>query len=157
MKQKRTLIHYGTMRYISIQYVVVVAVTFYCLSISAFTSYPIITECRKPSGMKNDQRGHIFFTSSGTIERPYVKQQKSSSQLCESNKKKGGLDESVRTKLVSESIAPWRTLRLFFYFSLGSGALVGGLITLTGFAALVSGAKEGDVNTEVRNLKMHIL
>jgi Low psii accumulation1 / Rep27 len=64
-------------------------------------------------------------------------------------KKNGGLDESVRTKLVSESIAPWRTLRLFLYFSLGSGALVGGLITLTGLAAVLSGAKEGDVNTEV--------
>ena len=65
-------------------------------------------------------------------------------------KKKGtGLDESVRTKLVSESIAPWRTLRLFLYFSLGSGALVGGLITLTGLTALLSGAKEGNVNTEV--------
>jgi Low psii accumulation1 / Rep27 len=65
------------------------------------------------------------------------------------NKRNGGLDESVRTKLVSESIAPWRTLRLFLYFSLGSGALVGGLITLTGLAAVLSGAKEGDVNTEV--------
>lgn len=64
-------------------------------------------------------------------------------------KKSNGLDESVRTKLVSESIAPWRTLRLFLYFSLGSGALVGGLITLTGLAAVLSGAKEGDVNTEV--------
>ena len=85
-----------------------------------------------------------------TLKRPYRNRQLSLTQLQESpNKKKGGLDESVRTKLVSESIAPWRTLRLFLYFSLGSGALVGGLITLTGFAALVSGAKEGDINTEV--------
>jgi Low psii accumulation1 / Rep27 len=66
------------------------------------------------------------------------------------NKNRNGLDESVRTKLVSESIAPWRTLRLFLYFSFGSGALIGGLITLTGFAALLSGAKDGDINTEVR-------
>jgi Low psii accumulation1 / Rep27 len=65
-------------------------------------------------------------------------------------KKKGGLDESVRTKLVSESIAPWRTLRLFLYGAAGSGAFIGGLVTLTGTAAILSGAKEGDLNTEVR-------
>ena len=65
-------------------------------------------------------------------------------------KKKGGLDESVRTKLVTESIAPWRTLRLFLYGSLGSGALIGGLVTLTSTAAISSGAKEGDLNAEVR-------
>lgn len=68
-------------------------------------------------------------------------------------KKKGGaLDESVRTKLLSESIAPWRTLRLFLYFSLGSGAFIGGLVTLPGAAAVLSGAKEGDMNVEVRRL-----
>lgn len=43
-------------------------------------------------------------------------------------KKKGGLDEGMRNKLVSESIAPWRTIRLFLYGSLGSGAFIGGLI-----------------------------
>jgi len=68
----------------------------------------------------------------------------------EQKKKKGSLDESVRTKLVSESIAPWRTLRLFLYGALGSGAFIGGLINLTGTAAVFSGAKEGDLNTEVR-------
>jgi hypothetical protein len=65
------------------------------------------------------------------------------------NNKSSGLNESVRTKLVSESIAPWRTLRLFLYFSLGSGAFIGGLITLSGFLAILSGAKEGSINTEV--------
>lgn len=64
-------------------------------------------------------------------------------------KKKGALDESVRNKLLTESIAPWRTLRFFLYGSLGSGALIGGLVTLTGTAAILSGAKEGDINTEV--------
>lgn len=76
----------------------------------------------------------------------------SGSCLAAADPKKGRLEESVRNKLVTESIAPWRTLRLFLYFSLGSGALVGGLITLTGTAALLSGAREGDVNTEVRSL-----
>lgn len=67
--------------------------------------------------------------------------------------KRGGLDESVRTKLVSESIAPWRTLRLFLYGALGSGAFIGGLVTLTGTAAILAGNKEGDINTEVRHFK----
>ena len=65
-------------------------------------------------------------------------------------KKKGGFDEGLRTKLVSESIAPWRTLRLFLYGSLGSGAAVGGFITLAGTAAALSGARtDVDLNTEV--------
>ena len=55
------------------------------------------------------------------------------------NKKKSGLDGNVRTKLLSESIAPWRSLRLFLYISFASGALIGGLITLSGTAALLSG------------------
>ena len=66
------------------------------------------------------------------------------------NNKKTGLDESVRTKLVTESIAPWRTLRLFLYGSLGSGAFIGGMVTLSSVAAISGGAKEGDLNTEVR-------
>jgi hypothetical protein len=70
-----------------------------------------------------------------------------------SNKKKGFLDSNVRSKLVTESIAPWRTLRLFLYFSAGSGALLGGLITLSGVAAALSGARtDVDLNVEVLNL-----
>jgi hypothetical protein len=67
--------------------------------------------------------------------------------------RKSGLEEGVRSKLVTESIAPWRTLRLFLYFSAGSGAVVGGLITLSGLAAALSAGREGvDINTEVLNL-----
>lgn len=62
-------------------------------------------------------------------------------------------DEALRTKLVSESIAPWRTLRLFLYGSLGSGAALGGFITLAGTAAAISGARtDVDLNTEYLNL-----
>lgn len=64
-------------------------------------------------------------------------------------KKPGGIDEGLRSKLVSESIAPWRTVRLFMYFALGSGAFIGGLITLTGFAAALSKGAEVDTNAEV--------
>lgn len=78
-----------------------------------------------------------------------------STELYSSNegktKKKKGLDENLRNKLVTESIAPWRTVRLFLYFSCGSGALIGGLITLTGFiAALTNRNEDLNVNTEVR-------
>ena len=140
------------MRFIS--FVVIAAVTLNFDPVSAFTSYSMASKCTKSCGVQTDQRDHELFIPGNMIgmARQYLNRQKSSSQLFESsNKKKGGLDESVRTKLVSESIAPWRTLRLFFYFSLGSGALVGGLITLTGFAAVISGTKEGNINTEVRS------
>jgi hypothetical protein len=67
-------------------------------------------------------------------------------------KKKSGFDEGLRTKLLSESIAPWRTVRLFMYGSLGSGALVGGLITLSGTAAALSGTRPDlELNTQVRD------
>ena len=63
---------------------------------------------------------------------------------------KGPFDEGLRNKLVSESIAPWRTLRLFLYFALGSGAFIGGLITLSATVAAVSSGREDfDINTEV--------
>jgi hypothetical protein len=68
--------------------------------------------------------------------------------LSETPKKKGGLDGNLRNKLVSESIAPWRTLRLFFYGSLGSGAFIGGLINTSG-AIAGSASPEFNLNTEV--------
>merc|ERR1712157_12977 len=58
-----------------------------------------------------------------------------------------------RSKLVSESIAPWRGLRLFLYGSAASGAFVGGLITLSGVAAAMNGLRtDVDMNTEYLNL-----
>lgn len=69
------------------------------------------------------------------------------------SKKKTGLDKEVRSKLLAESIAPWRSLRLFIYAGLASGALLGGLITLSGVAAALSGARDDvDLNTEYLNL-----
>ena len=137
-------------RFISFVVVAVIALNFNF--ISAFTGDSTTSKCSKLIKIQNDQRCQELFIPYNMMGagRRYLHRQKGLSQLYESsNKKKGGLEESVRTKLVSESIAPWRTLRLFLYFSLGSGALVGGLITLTGFAAVVSGVKEGDINTEV--------
>jgi hypothetical protein len=73
----------------------------------------------------------------------------SSTALCSDKKKKGGLDGNMRNKLVTESIAPWRTLRLFLYGSLGSGAFIGGLINGSG-AIAGSGKPEFNLQTEVR-------
>lgn len=65
--------------------------------------------------------------------------------------KPAGLDENVRSKLVAESIAPWRLVRLFFYGALGSGAAIGGLVTLPAVLAVASGVRNDlDLNTEVR-------
>ena len=96
-------------------------------------------------------------TAAGNIIFPrQLAQPKSTSLFAEKKKKKvGGLDENVRNKLVSESIAPWRTLRLFFYFSLGSGALIGGFIALTGTLAAISNgqadAEDFDMNAQVNS------
>mmetsp|Transcript_29395 Transcript_29395/g.59598 ORF Transcript_29395/g.59598 Transcript_29395/m.59598 type:complete len:370 (-) Transcript_29395:2406-3515(-) len=68
-------------------------------------------------------------------------------------RRNAGLDPEMRSKLLSESIAPWRTVRLFLYASAGSGALIGGLITLSGVAAALSGARTDiDLDTEYVNL-----
>jgi len=68
-------------------------------------------------------------------------------------KKKGNIDTSTRSRLLSESIAPWRTLRLFLYVALGSGAFLGGLITASGVAAALSGVRSDiDLNAEYLNL-----
>ena len=74
-------------------------------------------------------------------------------RLHEKEKRKGDIDPGLKNKLISESIAPWRTVRLFLYGSLGSGAMVGGLITLSGALAAFSGARTDlDLNTELTNL-----
>lgn len=67
------------------------------------------------------------------------------------NKKKDGLDETMRNKLVTESIAPWRTLRLFLYGSAGSGAFIGGLINGSG-AIAASASPDFNIQTELLNL-----
>eukprot|EP00527_Entomoneis_sp_CCMP2396_P001957 CAMPEP_0198139124 /NCGR_PEP_ID=MMETSP1443-20131203/2457_1 /TAXON_ID=186043 /ORGANISM="Entomoneis sp., Strain CCMP2396" /LENGTH=329 /DNA_ID=CAMNT_0043801153 /DNA_START=128 /DNA_END=1117 /DNA_ORIENTATION=- len=82
------------------------------------------------------------------------RQEGSSLSMSESEKKKkSGLDEKMRNKLLTESIAPWRTVRLFFYFSLGLGAFIGGMITLAGTIAAITQARpDVDLNTEYVNL-----
>jgi len=60
------------------------------------------------------------------------------------------INEGVSSRLLTETIAPWRSLRLFVYFSFGSGAFVGGLITLSRIlAASRFQSGEVDLNPEV--------
>ena len=68
--------------------------------------------------------------------------------LCAEKKGKGGLEENLKQKLITESIAPWRNLRLFLYFALGSGAFIGGLINGSG-AIAKSASPDFNLNTEV--------
>ena len=71
----------------------------------------------------------------------------------EQPKSKKPFDENLRSKLVSEAIAPWRTVRLFLYGSLGASALVGGLITLTGTLAALQGVRPDlDLTEQVRSV-----
>jgi len=63
----------------------------------------------------------------------------------------GGLDGDMKTKLLTESIAPWRTLRLFFYGALGSGAFIGGLINGSG-AIAASASPDFNLQTELINI-----
>ena len=60
----------------------------------------------------------------------------------------GDGDMRNRRSLVTESIAPFRGLRLFLYGSLGSGAFIGGLINGSG-AIANSNNPEFNLNTEV--------
>jgi hypothetical protein len=89
-----------------------------------------------------------------TIENtPTIDITSTSTAIYADKKNRGGLDPEVKSRLITESIAPWRTLRLFLYVSLGSGAALGGLITAAGVAAALSGARNDvDLNTEYLNL-----
>ena len=69
--------------------------------------------------------------------------------LFSEKKNKAPFEESMRNKLVAESIAPWRTLRLFLYGSFGSGAFIGGLINGSG-AIANSNSPDFSIQTEVR-------
>mmetsp|Transcript_22373 Transcript_22373/g.44782 ORF Transcript_22373/g.44782 Transcript_22373/m.44782 type:complete len:207 (-) Transcript_22373:936-1556(-) len=75
-----------------------------------------------------------------------------------SRRDKPGLDGDLRTKLIAETIAPWRTLRLFLYGSLGSGARIGSFVTLTAVLALQDQCVLGtDLHRRVHIVVPHIL
>jgi hypothetical protein len=65
-----------------------------------------------------------------------------------------GAPPNVSNKLLAETIAPFRGLRLFFYAAFASGAFVGGLITLSGVIAASNGLRPDivDIGAEYVNL-----
>eukprot|EP00804_Cyclotella_cryptica_P028110 CCRYP_016160-RA/>CCRYP_016160-RA protein AED:0.39 eAED:0.39 QI:94/1/1/1/1/1/2/291/360 len=68
-------------------------------------------------------------------------------------KSDSGLAPGVSKNLLTETIAPFRGLRLFLYAAFASGAFVGGLITASGVAAALSGVRSDvDLNAEYINL-----
>ena len=75
----------------------------------------------------------------------------------EEKKGSGGLDRSVSNKLLEETVAPWRGLRLFLYGAFASGAFVGGMFTGSGVIAAMGGVREGvDLNAEYVNLAIDV-
>lgn len=89
--------------------------------------------------------------SLGSIDSPFtsniLKAPSTTSSALYAEKVKPKLDQSVKAKLLAESIAPWRTVRLFLYGSFGSGALLGGFLTLSGIFAAKAGLRS-DVNLD---------
>jgi len=92
--------------------------------------------------------------SLGSIERRLlVVLNESSDSNSGDDRSEGGIDKNVSNKLLAETIAPFRGLRLFFYAAFASGAFIGGLITASGVAAALSGARtDVDVDAEYINL-----
>jgi len=94
----------------------------------------------------------VILTRSSTNTLTLLKEKNDSTSTSDANKK-SGLDRKVSNKLLAETIAPFRGLRLFFYGAFASGAFVGGLITASGVAAALSGVRTDlDLNTEYMNL-----
>mmetsp|Transcript_16565 Transcript_16565/g.46321 ORF Transcript_16565/g.46321 Transcript_16565/m.46321 type:complete len:339 (+) Transcript_16565:99-1115(+) len=89
-----------------------------------------------------------------TSSPPFTTRLLAADDANESNAKRnanGGVDTNMRSKLLTESIAPWRTLRLFLYGALGSGAFLGGLVNGSG-AIANSASPDFNLNTELLNL-----
>lgn len=95
----------------------------------------------------------VILTRSSANTLTSLKEKNDSTSTSESTNKKSGIDRKVSNKLLAETIAPFRGLRLFFYGAFASGAFVGGLITASGVAAALSGVRTDlDLNTEYMNL-----
>lgn len=114
---------------------------------SAFTFHPRTTSISLPTQSYNINSSRSTKTIVSALN-----EDKTISDAAVTKKGNKRLDSETRKKLIAESIAPWRTLRLFLYFSLGSGAAVGGFINLTGLLAAMNNGKEFDMNTELLNL-----
>jgi hypothetical protein len=96
---------------------------------------------------------HISHTNKSQTNQVLQRSNRAISLNAKEKKESTGLAPGVSKNLLAETIAPFRGLRLFFYASFASGAFVGGLITLSGVAAALSGVRSDvDLNTEYINL-----
>mmetsp|Transcript_23029 Transcript_23029/g.51361 ORF Transcript_23029/g.51361 Transcript_23029/m.51361 type:complete len:355 (-) Transcript_23029:34-1098(-) len=74
----------------------------------------------------------------------------------EDKKRSGGFDKGVSNKLLEETVAPWRGLRLFLYGAAASGAFVSGMFTGSGVIAAMGGVRDDvDLNAEYVNLAIN--
>ena len=118
------------------------------LATSAWHHPTLLTQSSLPSLKLSNQAtiSKLILKASADDDDEYIAERKKMFDINDSE------DIGERTKLISESIAPWRTLRLFLYGSAASGAFVGGLITLSGAIAAMNGGglrPDVDMNTEV--------
>jgi len=121
------------------------------LATSAWHHPTLLTQSSLPSLKLSNQAtiSKLILKASADDDDEYIAERKKMFDINDSE------DIGERTKLISESIAPWRTLRLFLYGSAASGAFVGGLITLSGAIAAMNGGglrPDVDMNTEYLNL-----
>lgn len=65
------------------------------------------------------------------------------------------LDNQLKTKLFAETIAPWRSLRLFLYASLGAGAFISTLLTSATLAAHFTHSRT-DVDVKAASINLAI-
>jgi hypothetical protein len=88
-----------------------------------------------------------------SVPKTSIMRSREATSLNAEEKNKSGLAPGVSKNLLTETIAPFRGLRLFLYGAFASGAFVGGLITLSGVVAAMNGLRgEVDMNTEYLNL-----
>jgi len=104
------------------------------------------------SNVSTKRVGFVPLAKTNTLQHQFRKNIKYFMATSNDNKDVSA-ENDVSSRLLAESIAPWRTLRVFLYFALGSGALLGGFITLTGvFASLSRGSTEIDLNSNYLDL-----
>jgi len=74
------------------------------------------------------------------------------------NSASGGVAQYTRKQILKEETeAPFRKIRLFFYFGLGASAALGTFITGISLAAVLSGARQGDLDELYKNLAINVL
>ncbi len=111
----------------------------------------VVDAARGGRGRRREQRATTIAT---TAMAALPRERDGDAGLEEGGNGGGGSGSAVSNKLLAETIAPFRGLRLFFYAAFASGAFVGGLITLSGVIAAWNGLRPDilDLNAEYVNL-----